>query len=1139
MSLLKGSFLFRAAVIFAGGAVLLAVIFTGFLSGVAVRFKPVIESRIESALPAGFDVSISEVMAVPRGGFEIRGVEVSSDGRDVVTARSVFFSYGSALYAFFETLAGSAEIEVDGVEVFLPSPGAGVSSVPGGPSASVPFRLPKIRVTNSAFVFQGVEVAIHNSLLSLASVDGNMKISVEQANMSIPNRGVSISGFALEAGIGTAGLLNARGNGTVETPKGNADVEFKISVPKEKGPLWEGSVSVSGMSVLGRKTGFSISSVTFERDGLLSVYGKVLMGGLSSLVRVKVETPGGGLLPVPGPENKFEFEGNFFKRDIPSGGIKIVGSLMNRDSALFITGKVPKEYRDRLDVFGVRRLESEFSVSLNGMRFNSAELFIKSRNFLIETDIHAYEAGLTANYKIESDDVFYLSNITRSLSLYEMNGSLKSEGVFERNRGGRMTVSGHMELKRFAFAVSGGRIGLEKGEFDFLIPVPVSSMSIDRLFMKSSIKDLSYGDTLVEKADVNLAYGSVKAGIKFKDSASIKFAGNVSGRSLSLDDMEIEAGDMSLNLAERFSVNIKDGRIDVTKAEFFGDRSLLRFEGSYGYGNRVEGVRVQADLLGLTTEVFEPFYPALSAHRGRVGGGISIGGSADWPVVDLSLRYRSSSGGDTASLSVVRPDTSERFSFTLLVNTGYGSVLDLSGGLSPTDGHPLKIGEIMRGPDNYDLVLRARKFTIKPVGLLSDKIRNLEGSFSGDLSVFRTDEGFDTDGRIDIDLARVKVGDWTEVIEIRPGSTLDFKGDSVSSSLILKDSFGSARLKGVFNLKNYSYTSEAVLAGLFLHINHLYSGFFGTLFIDGNGRNIRIRAKDLKTSGANIWIKKNLNIAVAGLVFVDNDEDGGFAKGRKSGFFAHTSDMDFRLLISDDTRFRLDRVNAILSGELHVKRKFGDDFSSVEGNLKVVRGSYTLLGKQFDIDRGSISLSAREHLTPIVDINALYERTGLSVKANLQGDTGNLNLNLSSVPAMKEDEIILALLARGIDDRATDIADVVGGVNRQTDGSWAVGYAADQLFSSLVDNNPFGFVDAFSITRRGGGVLESEIEAGAYITDRIYTTYQRVSETSLPISTSYKNRFSARYLIGDHLILEAIAGGLTPGVDLLFNIDFK
>lgn len=1104
----------------------------------AGRLGDAIESRIRRSLPPEFDVSVPAVKAVS-GGFEISGASVSRRGETVASANSVFIGYKSALSVLLGSPLSSAEIGIEGLKAVLPPPG-GDGGAPSGSASppSVPaIGIPRLKVTDSLLLFRGREIAIHNARVSFAPDEESLKVSLADGRVSLPDMNVSVSDLALHVLLAPGGpevLTGAEGNGVVETQRGTARAEFDVSAPGAPDSPWEGSVSVSDAVLWGRKSGLSLSSVTLEKDGELSILGNVFMGGISSNVRMKVEAPGAS----SASKREFEFVADVFKRELPAGGIKFTGSLRREDGAFVISGNVPKNYRNALDLFGVKSIESYFLLALKGGEIDPGRFMIKSRNFLVEAEARSHKGDITAQYKVEADDVFYLSDMTRALNLYEMTGSVKSEGVFERLRGGEMSVSGSAEAGDFSFSLRGKKLGLEEGKFDFHIPLPLRAAIADKVFLESSVREFSYGDTVAGKAGLKLAEGKAVAKAEFKDSAAFDIEGEVSPEGARVDKFKAKAGDSSLALSRPFSVKVSDGMVDVEAAEMFGDKSVLRFQGSYGNGAEQPEIKVVADFLGVSTRLFEPFYPPLFAHRGIIDGSISVDGAALWPAADLNVRYRGASG-DGANLRVVRRDSSERMSFNLLIDGGRG-FLDLSGGLSPAAGESPRLNWLVRGPAIYDLNLKAEDFTLKPLALLSDKIRNLDGGFSGNLTVFKAAEGIDMRGKVNFDSARVKVGDWTEVMEVEFGE-LEFDGGSIHSSLGIRDPFGTALLNGTFKTEDFSYSGEAALDGIFLHISHLYSGFLGTLFVDGTGRNIRIRAEDLKTRNANIWLRKEANLEVGGLVYVDSPDSAAgekFAEGKDLGFFTQTSDLDFRLRISDDTRFRLDRVNSVLSGDLRIIMQPGNDFSSVEGELNVIRGSYTLLGKQFDIDRGSISLSAREHLMPIVDINALYERTGLSVKAGLHGEADALGLTLSSVPAMKEDEIILALLTRGKNDRAIDIADAVDG-RRENGGYSAFGYAADQLFSSLVESNPLGFVDVFSITRRGGGILESEIEAGTYITDRLYTTYQRVSETPLPISTSYRSRFVARYLLSDHFTVEGVAGGLTPGVDLIFNIDFR
>ncbi len=140
---------------------------------------------------------------------------------------------------------------------------------------------------------------------------------------------------------------------------------------------------------------------------------------------------------------------------------------------------------------------------------------------------------------------------------------------------------------------------------------------------------------------------------------------------------------------------------------------------------------------------------------------------------------------------------------------------------------------------------------------------------------------------------------------------------------------------------------------------------------------------------------------------------------------------------------------------------------------------------------------------------------------------------------MKQDEILLAILREKNEDQnsTSDIFEEVR--DGQAGNDFTIGYVADELFSSVFEDSEFAdLVDVFKVQSDGGDVIDSKIEVGTFVTEDLYFSYERVNE-SLPISASYRNRFTAQYRLTPNFTLEGVAGGITPGANLLFNIDFK
>ncbi|MGI9558176.1 MAG: translocation/assembly module TamB domain-containing protein [Thermodesulfobacteriota bacterium] len=1100
--------------------------------------RPEVESRIRQMLP-NLEVSISEVSSGARG-VRLNGITVSKDGQKVATAKSIFMGYRFMLSAtFFKSLISSTRVDVEGVEIFTL----------GGFGTSFSGGLPVMNIKDSSFILAGRRIEIRRLEVSSARRGGQLRVFMKNGEVSVPHLKLSVSGLNSESTItsGESGLSlgGVKGGGKITTPRGEAQTEFEFSASDKKDLLWSGglSLSLSEITAFRENVTLSLSSVTLGTNGEILAYGSVSTGLVTSNIRVKLETAPGGMVPRFAANNPFEIEGDVLKGTLNVGGVMFAGSVKKNLDRLFISAQIPENYykdkraRDRLDLFGIGLLESGFSLSFKGNKIDAGSLFIKSPKLFVDTKFETADGDVRADYTIESEDIFYVSDLARALKLYRMSGALKSSGSVERENGGETTVSGILELQDFS-ATFGRRMNIGSARFDF--QVPLNRFSLEKFFVRALMRDVSYSDMFAKEADISFESGDTYAKMLFGGSRSLTFAAGVERAGddfrAEIEKMEIKAGSSGLSLSRSFGVTVSQQRAEIDgEAVMYGPNAFLRFSGFYAYGQNPE-IKLTSSLLGVNTEMFEPFLPGLKAHRGIVGGEITLDGLPGWPVVNLKLNYEGALAN--ADLSLVRAGFSERLAFSLRVDeAASGRSLSIVGGLSSGGEENPQIRKLMFEPSNYDLTLKAKKFSIRPVRFLYSKIRGLEGYFSGEFSVFNTEDGINIDGAVEIDTAKVKVGDWTKLMEITSGR-LDFKWDKIVSSIELRDNSGSAGIEGTFGIRDFAYRYEANLKGLHLHVDQIYSGFYGDLFIDGKGRKIRVRAKDLKTKGAEIWLRTDYDRAAAGIVYTDTDTDAVFAQGKKHGFFYIDSDMDFHLTISEDTEFRLDRVNSILGGRIHILKIPGDEFISVTGGLKMLRGSYSMLGRQFVIDKGDISFSSREYLSPVVDINALYERRGLTVTVSLSGEANNLKLGLTSVPAMKEDDIILALLDRRSGRTATRNMDVLDAVVDKERGYSAFGYVADEVLSSSVEDNPFSFVDVFNITPTDRGLFKAEVEIGTYLTDRLYTTYERVNET-LPITASYKSRFSVQYTLSDYFTIEGVAGGITPGANLLFNIDFR
>jgi len=81
----------------------------------------------------------------------------------------------------------------------------------------------------------------------------------------------------------------------------------------------------------------------------------------------------------------------------------------------------------------------------------------------------------------------------------------------------------------------------------------------------------------------------------------------------------------------------------------------------------------------------------------------------------------------------------------------------------------------------------------------------------------------------------------------------------------------------------------------------------------------------------------------------------------------------------------------------------------VEGSLRPVRGNFSLLGRTFVLDRGTISFNGGS-LNPQLDLGATYTGTTITAKVRVTGSASDPKIELSSEPPLPQDEILARVL---------------------------------------------------------------------------------------------------------------------------------
>ncbi len=95
-------------------------------------------------------------------------------------------------------------------------------------------------------------------------------------------------------------------------------------------------------------------------------------------------------------------------------------------------------------------------------------------------------------------------------------------------------------------------------------------------------------------------------------------------------------------------------------------------------------------------------------------------------------------------------------------------------------------------------------------------------------------------------------------------------------------------------------------------------------------------------------------------------------------------------------------------GDLHITGTTAAP--SIVGQLSVVHGTYSFLGKTADLNSGTIDFLGGQRIDPTVDITAEASSTGITVIVHITGTATAPKIQLSSQPVLPQDEILSRLL---------------------------------------------------------------------------------------------------------------------------------
>src|SRR5581483_3019219 len=307
----------------------------------------------------------------------------------------------------------------------------------------------------------------------------------------------------------------------------------------------------------------------------------------------------------------------------------------------------------------------------------------------------------------------------------------------------------------------------------------------------------------------------------------------------------------------------------------------------------------------------------------------------------------------------------------------------------------------------------------------------------------------------------------------------------------------------------------------------------------GEGKNYV--SGNIKITRARIGIPEKPEKQVEDIKFVDQrkekkPEQFVITEVKQADYFRDNIGMDLNVSIPGNAWVKGKGANIEVKGDLGIIKKYGGPII-VTGIVNTVRGTYEIFGKLFNVEESTVSFPGTPEINPFLDVKTLYRVSNVRIFVNVTGTANKPVIKLSSEPPMDETDIISYLVFGTSSDK-------IGAGQRvplqqkaqQIMGSMAAGKLKDIVGEKFQ-------LDVATVTGGEKGLGSTQIEAGKYITDKIYVGYERSSEDT--VSTPYTstsqnltNKARIEYRPYNFLTLESTVGGDNQGGDVFFNFDY-
>ncbi len=300
----------------------------------------------------------------------------------------------------------------------------------------------------------------------------------------------------------------------------------------------------------------------------------------------------------------------------------------------------------------------------------------------------------------------------------------------------------------------------------------------------------------------------------------------------------------------------------------------------------------------------------------------------------------------------------------------------------------------------------------------------------------------------------------------------------------------------------------------------------GTVTLSGSASKAKLEA-DITTDQVEIRVLDSLPPEVASLDVVEVGRGGKLPPPRKPAAETVPFDMDLGIEIAMPRRVFVRGRGIDSEWKGNIKIGGTANKPSIAGNLELVRGQMTVVGKTFHLADGSLSLPKSGEGEPEMSVTALYSARDFTVRAQVEGPVTTPEVTLTSTPSMPKEEIVShVLFNKSASNLSVYEAAQLGLAIAELTGSGGGGGVLDFVRKTIG-------VDSLQIesTETDKGTVPV-VGAGKYLTDDVYVG---VKQGATPESSSV----GVEVEVLPHVSVESeVRRSGASGVGVKFKLDY-